>query len=248
MVLIRRPRIEQFRNIFLLVFLVLVVTIISTPLFIKAGFSLFKEEAWEAVLLLAQVSLAWNIFRLYERAVAKREEEIKKLEGEYQKREKELLETFAYLGKLNVQVSLIRDFMQKIKTPANKKEVKEYLDDILHMALSISRKNWMTVRIIDTENMQTVAEHQAKSPVKKDLRDLRIGNKEMIEMARDENMCNEKKICVLPSAGSKPYEEKAFLVFQKEGEIDREILDFLKAAVNQCEIIHTLFVLGHGKK
>jgi hypothetical protein len=247
MIFIRRPRIEQFRNLFLLVFLVLVVTIISTPLLVKRGFSFFEEETWEAVLLFIQVSLAWNIFRLYERAVATREEEVKKLEGEYQKREKELLEAFAYLGKINVQVSLIRDFLQKIKTPANKKEVKEYLDDILRMALSISRKNWMTVRIINTENMQTIAEHRASSSPKKDAEEIKIGNREMIEMARNKNLCNERKLCVLSSAGSKPYNEKAFLAFQEDSDVDREILDFLKAAVNQCEIIHTLFVLGHGK-
>ena len=65
MAFIPRPRIEQFRNIFLLVFLVLVVTIISTPLLVKEDFSFFEEETWEAIFLLAQVSLAWNIFRLY---------------------------------------------------------------------------------------------------------------------------------------------------------------------------------------
>ena len=80
MVLPGRPRIEKLRNIFLFVFLILVVTIISTPLLISRGFSLFQEETWEAILLLAQVSLAWNIFRLYEKAVAGREEEIEKLE------------------------------------------------------------------------------------------------------------------------------------------------------------------------
>jgi len=136
------------------------VTIISTPLLVKEDFSFFEEETWEAIFLLAQVSLAWNIFRLYEKAVAAREEEIKKLEGEYQKREKELLETFTYLGKINVQISLIKDFMKKIKTPKDRSEMKKYLDDILHMAITISRKDWMTVRIINTENMQTVAEHQ----------------------------------------------------------------------------------------
>lgn len=244
---IRRPKIKQFRNLFLLFFLVLVVTIIFTPLLIRKSFYWFAEETWEAVLLLIQVSFAWNIFRLYEKAIVTQEEEIKKLESEYQKRERELLETFAYLGKLNVQVSLIKDFLRKIKTPVNKKEVKEYLNYILHMALSISRKNWMTVRIINTKNMQTIAEHWAALS-KNETGEINIGNREMVEMAQNKNLCSKKKLCVLSSVGSKPYDEKAFLVFQKDGGIDREVLDFLKAAVNQCEIIHTLFVLGHGKK
>jgi hypothetical protein len=95
--------------------------------------------------------------------------------------------------------------------------------------------------------MQTIAEHRASSSPKKDAEEIKIGNREMIEMARNKNLCNERKLCVLSSAGSKPYNEKAFLAFQEDSDVDREILDFLKAAVNQCEIIHTLFVLGHGK-
>jgi hypothetical protein len=246
---VRRPRIEQFRNIFLLFFLVLVVTIIFTPLIVRKGFYLFAEETWEAVLLLVQVSLAWNIFRLYEKAITIREEEVKKLESEYQKREKELLETFAYLGKVNVEVSLIRDFLQKVKTPTNKKEVKEYLNDILHMALSISRKKWMMVRIINTQTMQTVAEQRLALPKSRAEEEIiNIGNWEIMEMSQNKNLCNKKRLCVLSSVGAKPYEEKAFLVFHEDSNVDREILDFLKAAVNQCEIIHTLFVLGHGKK
>jgi hypothetical protein len=249
MAFVRRPRIEQFRNIFLLFFLVLVVTIIFTPLLIRKGFYLFTEETWEAVLLLVQVSLAWNIFRLYEKAITIREEEIKKLESEYQKREKELLETFAYLGKVNVEVSLIRDFLQKVKTPTNKKEVKEYLNDILHIALSISRKKWMMVRIINTQTMQTVAEQRATlSKGKTGEEMINIGNREIMEISQNKNLCNKKRLCVLSSVGAKPYKEKAFLVFHEDSNVDREILDFLKAAVNQCEIIHTLFVLGHGKK
>ncbi|OGI25954.1 MAG: hypothetical protein A3J76_00435 [Candidatus Moranbacteria bacterium RBG_13_45_13] len=248
MVLPGRPRIEKLRNIFLFVFLILVVTIISTPLLISRGFSLFQEETWEAILLLAQVSLAWNIFRLYEKAVAGREEEIEKLEKEYQRREKQLLEAFAYLGKVNVQISLIKDFLGKLKAPASKKEVKEYLDDILRMALAISQKEWMTVRIVNTENMQTIAEHWASSSSKTKTSEVKIGNREIVEMAHDKNLCNERNLCVLSSTGSKPYKEKAFLVFLENNNVDREVLGFLKAAVNQCEIIHTLFVLGHGQK
>ena len=248
MVFVPRPRIEQFRNLFLLVFLVLVVTIILTPLLVRRGFYLFEEETLEAILLFAQVSLAWHVFRLYEKAVAKREEEIKKLEGEYQKREKELLEAFTYLGKLNVQVSLIKSFLQKLKAPASKKEVKEYMDDILHMALALSKKEWMTVRVISTGDLQTVSEYWVKSSLQVKGGEMKIGNKEMVEMTRDRSLCNEKGYCVLSSSGSKAYDEKAFLVFEENSGVDREVLDFLKAAVNQCEIIHTLFVLGHGRR
>lgn len=248
MAFIRRPRIEQFRNLFLLVFLVLVVTIIATPLLVKRGFSFFEEETLESILLLAQVSLAWNVFRLYEKAVARREEEIKKLEGEYQKREKELLEAFTYLGKVNVQISMIKSFLQKMKVPADKKELKEYIEEVLRMALSLSKKDWMTLRVIHPGKLQTLSEYWAKVPQKAKAGEVRIGNKEIVGMTKDKRQCNEKGYCVLSSAGSASPESKAFMVFLNGEEVDQEVMEFLKAAVNQCEIIHTLFELKQGKK
>jgi len=171
---------------------------------------------------------------------------MKKLEEEYQKREKELLETFAYLGKINVQISLIKEFLGKLKAPKNKKEVKEYMNDILHMALAISKKDWLAVRLINIKNMQTLSEYWAKNNKNGDKDYIKMGNREIVRMAEDLNYCNIQGFCVLSSAGSKPEEEKAYMIFKKDGNVDRETLDFLKAALNQCEIVHTLFVLGRA--
>jgi hypothetical protein len=241
-------KIEKFRSVFLLTFLFLVVTIISTPLFVRRGFSFFSEEILEAVLLFIQISVAWHVFRLYEKAVASREKEIRHLEGEYQKREKELLETFTYLGKVNVQISMIKSFLQKMKVPANKKELKEYMDEVLHMALSTSKKNWMTLRVIQPEKFQTLSEYWAKSSSNVKTDEVKIGNKEIIDLTKDRRHCNEKGYCVLSSSGSASSGQKAFLVFLNEEKVEQDVFEFLKAAVNQCEIIYTLFLLKHGHK
>ena len=58
-------RIENLRNIFFLVFLVLVATIIFTPLLITRGFPFVAEETLESILLFVQVALAWYVFQLY---------------------------------------------------------------------------------------------------------------------------------------------------------------------------------------
>lgn len=233
---------ELYKKIFLLAFLVLVVTIITTPLWITRGVFLIGEEPLEALLLFAQVAIAWRVFLIYEASISRKEIAMKKLEGEYEKREKELLETFAYLGKVNVQISLIKDFLRTLKAPKNKKEVKKYVDDILHMALSISKKDWLTVRMINTDNMQTLSEYWTAN-LNENGELIKIGNREIIAMSQDKNLCNQKGYCVLASAGSKP-KEKTFLIFKEDKGTDREVVDFLKAAVNQCEIVQTLFVLG----
>ena len=249
---LRRPvnflkiQVERLRNVFLLVFVLLIVTIIFTPLIIKSGISIFSEEVLESILLLVQVSVAWNIFRLYERTVKYREEEAQKFETEYQKREQELLEAFAYLGKVNVQVSLIKSFLGKLKSPTNKREMKECINEILRMALSISNKEWMTLRIIHPEKFQTISEHWVKTSPKVKTEEMKIGNREIVEITKDKRHCNEKGYCVLSSAGSAQAPHKTFLVFREEDGIDQEVLDFLKAAVNQCEIIFTLFSLRNN--
>jgi hypothetical protein len=248
MALINRPRIDRLRNAFLLVFLVLVITIIFTPLLVRQGFSFFSEELLEAVLLLVQVSLAWKIFRLYERTVKMREGEIGKLEKEYQKREKELLETFAYLGKVNVQMSLIKSFLQKLKAPASKREMKEHIDEILRMAMAISKKSWMTIRIMNTKDLQTVSEYWAKSSPSIRTDELKIGNRELNELAFDKKLCSDKGYCVLSPEGARSSNQRAFLIFLEKEKVDKEILGFLNAAVNQCEIIHNLFELRNERR
>jgi len=234
---------DIYKKIFLLVFLVLIVTIITTPLWITRGVFFIGEETLEAFLLFVQITIAWRVFYLYEESISRRERAMKKLEGEYEKREKELLETFAYLGKVNVQISLIKEFLKTLKAPRNKKEVKKYVDDILQMALSISKKNWLSVRMINTGNMQTISEYDTKHDAGENGDILKLGNREIISMSQDKKLCNEKGYCVLASAGSKP-KEKTFLIFKEDGNTDREVMDFLRAAVNQCEIVQTLFVLG----
>lgn len=248
MAIISRPRIENLRNIFLFVFFILVVTIIFTPLLVQRGFSFLQEEFLETVLLFIQVSLAWKIFSLYEKTVKIREGDIQKLEKEYQKREKELLETFAYLGKVNVQMSLIKSFLQKIKAPENKKEMKEYVEEILRMAMTISGKNWIAARIINTKKFQTISEYWVASATGAHAEDLKIGNREITEMEADRKLCSEKGYCVLSSSKTGSSGHKTFLVFLEDKKIDQEVMDFLKAAVNQCEVIHSLFELRSGQK
>lgn len=240
-----KKRIEWLRNVFLLVFLFLVVTIIFTPLLVTRGFSYINEEMLESILLFIQVAVAWNVFRLYEKAMRRREEEIGQLEREYQKREKELLETFAYLGKVNVQMSLIKEFLGKLKAPASRHEVKEYIGEIINMALSISKREWITLRIIHSGRHQTVSEYWAATPSAKK-EEMRIGNKDILEMAKAKTYCNEKGYCVVSSTGANVMGLKAFLIF-KENDVDREILEFLAAAVNQCSIIYTLFELRRSR-
>ncbi len=246
MAIIKRPRIDKLRNVFLFVFLILVITIIFTPLLVRKGFSFFPEELLEAILLLVQVSLAWKIFRLYEKTVKIREKEIEKLEKEYQKREKELLETFAYLGKINVQMSLIRSFLQKLKIPSSKREMKEHIEEILRMAMTISKKKWITLRIMNMQGVQTISEYWAKVSSEIKTEDLKIGNREIMELSADEKLCNEKGYCVLSSESPNSSNHKAFLVFLEKDKIDKETLGFLNAAVNQCEIIHNMFELRNG--
>jgi len=241
-----KKRIEKMRNVFLATFLFLIVTIIFTPLLIRRGISFLSEETLEAVLLLVQVSVAWNVFQLYEEVVRKREKEIEKLEKEYQGREKELLETFAYLGKVNVQMSLVKNFLQKLKAPANKHEVKDYISEILKMALSLSKKDWITLRIIHAGRHQTISEYWFTSSSGVKTKEIRVGNKELLEMARDKKHCGGHGYCVVASTGSNALGLKTFLVFEKN-DVDREILEFLAAAVNQCEIIYTLFELRHSR-
>lgn len=236
-------RIERLRNLFLAAFFLLVISIIFTPLLLGAGFSIFPEEVLESMLLLLQISVAWKIFRLYEGTVKHREKKIEVLEREYQKREKELLEAFAYLGKVNVQVSLIQSFLRKIKAPSSRKEAEKYVNDILSIALSLSGKKWVTLRAIDAKSLQTISEYWAKADEGIDVGGIKIGNKDMAGWHATGSRCERNGYCVFASTGSKLSPLKVFLVFLNGEKMEMEIEGFLQAAANQCEVLLTLFSL-----
>ncbi len=244
-------RIENLRNLFLIAFFLLVISIIFTPLIIRGGFSVFDEEVLESVLLFAQVSFAWQIFRLYEQTVSSREKEIQKLEKEYQRREKELLEAFAYLGKVNVRVSLIRSFLQKLKAPSDRKETGNYINDILKIVLSLSGKKWATLRIIDMKNFQTLKEYWVTAVGNsQDFKEsgIKIGNKDIVKWEKDQAEGEKNGYFVFGSSGSDLSPGKVFLVFRDGTRLEPDIIDFLKAATNQCEVIITLFDLKMKKE
>jgi hypothetical protein len=238
---------EILRNVFLIVFLILVVTIILTPILVSRGLFGFTEEAFEAVLLFVQVSVAWNVFRQYEKTVKRQEEETRKLEIEYEIKEKELLEAFKHLGKINVQISLVKSFLQKLKAPTSKKEMKQYIDEILRIALSLARKQWIALKMINPENLNTVSEHWAQVSPNTKVDDIKIGNKDIIDLADKNDICNKDGYCVITSEGDGTAPLRAYLVFLENKKIDPEIRDFLEAAANQCELLYALYSLKYKK-
>lgn len=240
-------KIEKLRNLFLFVFFLLVITIIFTPLIISRGFSFFPEETLESILLFVQVAVAWQMFRLYEQTVSRREKEIQKLEKEYQAREKELLEAFAYLGKVNVQISLIKSFLQKMKAPSSRKEVESYINEILEIALTLSGKKWATLRAIDLKTLKTSSEFWARANPGVDTEGIKIGNKDMVKWERSRVESQKNGFFVFGSSGSGVAPLKVYLVFLNGSKMDPDIEDFLRAAANQCEVLLSLFEIKEKK-
>jgi len=234
-------RIEKLRNLFLFSFFLLVISIISTPLLTQRGFSIFSEEILESIFLFFQIFIAWRLFLLYEKAVENREKEIQKLEREYQRREKELLEAFAYLGKVNVQVSLIKSFLKKLKAPSSRKEAESYINDILKIALTLSGKSWVTIRALDEKTLNTVSEYWAKSNAGVDTQGIKISNKEIVKWKRDSEESQKSGLFVIRSAGSDISPINVFLILLNGKKMEPDVEDFLRAATNQCEVLLTLF-------
>jgi hypothetical protein len=239
-------KIERLRKLFLYSFFLLVIFIILTPLLVQMGFSIFPEETLESILLLALISISWQIFRLYERSVNFREKEIQRLESEYQKREKDLLEAFAYLGKVNVQVSLIKSFLKKLKAPSSHKEAESYINEILRIVLSLSGKKWVTLRVIDMKKLQTLKEYWSyatNADSAAETAGIKIGNKEIVKWENGSKEGDKKEFFVFGSSGSELSSSRAFLVFLNGAKLEPDIEDFLRAAANQCEVLLTLFDL-----
>jgi len=140
----------------------LLFAILFIPSIIDHGFGWASEDIVETLFLVLSFLAAIYVFWHYDYVVQKREQETFNLSSKLRSKEKELIETFQYLGKVNVHFSVIRDFLERIKKPipTNKKELKEALRELLEIACSATGSEMAWLKIIDTKKRRILIEQK----------------------------------------------------------------------------------------
>jgi len=176
----------------LIILAALLILIISTPLLVAKGFSVFDEELIESTMILLLIGLSLTVFALYRREIRRKEESLTQF-------------TF-HLGTLNLQFDQMKRLYEDIGEWSKSQRSLRYLISLLaDRVLTVVNAAWVVLRIIEPETGRTLAE-SGRTRAKRDLPIPRISNRRLLEADATADGCcvigrdclNLKAFCVLP--------------------------------------------------
>ncbi|MDA3815091.1 MAG: hypothetical protein PF549_01860, partial [Patescibacteria group bacterium] len=215
-------------------FSILFIFILSIPFFIKNDTRWASAEITETFFIAIGLVALIYLFRHYDYLMQKREEEAILLDVKLKKKEKELLDAFQYLGKVNVQFSMIKDLIRKREMPTTKSQLKRAYMEILSLACSITRSHFSVLKIIDLESERTLHENSFNLKNEEEDISFKIRNNEVIESIKNNNNYFVIDGMAIFTSKSENFNIKALVcVPQKEIEHKKEEKDFLEAIANQ---------------
>ncbi len=249
----RLNKIQKAKAVMSINFTVLVGMIILTPFFIKSGMGFLSESFVEGGFLAVEIIALFLMFRHYDFIMSEKEQENADLNLKLKKRERELLNAFQYLGKLNVQFSMIKDVLEKMKVPNTRGQLKEVYSELLRIVCSATGRSCAGLKIIDLNSSRTMGEffevfnHGWQKECRPD-----IGNKDLIKMfnSKDSEIKEGGTDYVVFYSNIKNFFIKAFIYVPRnaKGDFSSGETDFLEAIANQCEIFFLLFDARHHKE
>lgn len=220
----------------------LLLAILFIPSFINSSVSWASEDTLETLFLVLSFFSAIYVFWHYDYVVQKREQENFNLNSKLKDKEKELLETFQYLGKVNVRFSIIRDLIDRMKKPAptTQEELKETLKALLDIVCGAIGKDKAWLQVVDIKNKKFLLEEQRGESFQEEAKNNQLSAKKLLEVYNSKGKFQIKGFKVFYSDLDNFY-IKAFLVIPSDEDLVEQGDDFLKAVANQCEILFLLF-------
>lgn len=242
-------QLQRVKVILVLNFVIIFAVVVATPFFIKQGFAGLTEELVEGIFLGMELIFAVGAFRYYDRQTKKKEEEAMLLNVKLEKKERELLNALEYLGKVNVQVSMIRSVFETTKVPSTKNQLNEMYSELLRMVKSVTKEKIAYLRIVNLKTKRTVGESVEIDRDAEEWEKISIGNSELVEKfnKKDRSDENGKKIFF---SDSENFYIKTF-IFVPRGKGKHFLSEekvFIEAIANQCEILFLLFNSRYYRK
>ncbi len=235
--------------------IILSIIIVFTPFLIKGSLSWISEETAEVFFLAIGMAALVFTFHQFDLAIKQKEEETKLLDLELKDKEKELLKTFEYLGKMNVKVAIIRTLLNILSAPSySKKETLQKFSDLLRMACNFSKKEFSILKIVDLKKKKTIFELVEYSPLNKNKPNFehqtlkRIWKKKIREKLKNQFWIFDSWENKTPSTSKSI---KTFLIIPRSFKDDKILIEkenFLQVITCQCEIIYLLSQLNEKQK
>lgn len=241
---------QKAKIVLVLNFIVLFGIIVMTPFLIKNGTALFSEEFVEGVFLAIELLALIVVFRHYDSQIKKHEDAAITLNTKLEKKEKELLSALEYLGKVNVQVSMIKLIFENMKVPSTKSQLTEVYSELLRIVCAMTEEPHAALRIVNLRNGRMLSERiENFNGESSEKMKISIGNKDLIEKFVNKRKETEGEYATF-FADVENFYVKAFITIpnSKRKKFQKEDRAFLEAVANQCEIVFLLFNSKYYKK
>jgi hypothetical protein len=228
-------KIRLLERTYLLILVSIFLLIAFTPYIIQSGFTVLEEQLTEVATIILLFAIGYAVLFLYRKEVDRNLNKLNRLEEEKGTLKNSLTEAFKYIGTLNIQIQEIKSVFSGIrKFPENKKDFGYILQFLADRTLSMVNAGWVLFRIIDTENLNSLGEFSetrgnSMPPQYKISNRILITNEEL-------------KGFTVVGSGHENFSIKAFCIIPK-AEISNDDEVFVKAVVNQVEMLFLIFLL-----
>lgn len=200
----------------------LFVLVVTTPILIHDGYSVFTEEHLEMILLAVLTLAGFFLYRNYRNQLAILQERYHDLSR--------------HLGALNLQTVQIESmFREVVKLPKSKRDLKRTIETLSKNILAAVSTDWVLTRIIDNETGRTLTEQRTERP-------RRIGSKKTMPEISNKLLLNEHALPDLAVFSSEPanVDVSAFCVFSPCA-LNGYQKVVLNTAVNNLAILYLIF-------
>ncbi|MCK5080840.1 MAG: hypothetical protein KAQ63_01640 [Candidatus Moranbacteria bacterium] len=220
---------------------VLLFAILFIPHAIDNGLSWASEDTLETLFLALSFLATIYVFWHYDYLVQKRGQESLNLSSKLQNKEKELLEAFQYLGKINVRFSVIRDLLDGMKDPipTTREELNKALKKLLDIACSATSKDRALLKIVNVKSNKILIEEKSSRGFDNGDGKSQTSAKNLLEIYNKKRSSKTEKLEVFYSDLDN-FNIKTFLILPSSDDSVVQGEDFLKALINQSEILFLL--------
>ncbi len=213
--------------------------IIITPHLIKEGVWGMSESMVEGIFLAIEIGVLVKLFKVYDFYSVKSERKVTQLSSELEEQKELSVDTLKYLGRVNVQVSIIKQLVKKFKAPAEKSRLNSTINEMLQVISGLINNDKVSLRIVDLNNQKTINEIAItdNSKIKKEIK--KISNKNLY---RKNYSIKNNNLHIIASDHDN-FSLKTFVIIAKDSnhKINDEQFDLVQDIVNQCEIVYLLF-------
>ena len=216
--------------------------IIFTPYLVKAGTWGLTESAVEGLFLALEIIILIKLFKDYDFYSNKSERKANRLSDKLKEQQKLLSDSLEYLGKMNVQMSIVKQMINKLKSPVGKNRLEYVMNEMLQVAGGLVGSKGIILKIIDLKNEKTIKKFSLgeKGSFKGSVKN--ITNRMLCKNNWDKK--NEEIFVVASSYDNFSLSTFAIFNVAEVTEKDKEeenILELVQDIINQCEVMFLLF-------